>query len=188
LFVEELQLTNTALESPWEEPGTQDDLLLRADRHPNRRGACEIGFTGDAKAILEKAASGQIRVLYVFWYDFAEKEAIQLMAKVDFLVFQGVNWNSTAEMAKVVLPGATHAEKEGTFTNFEGRIQRFKQAFLPIEEARAESEILTQLAERLGHPVSCPSPEEAFVRWQGFSYEALGEFGLSVEREPAIRS
>ncbi|HLV00006.1 MAG TPA: molybdopterin-dependent oxidoreductase, partial [Acidobacteriota bacterium] len=105
-----------------------------------------------------------------------------------FIVFQGVNWNSTAERASLVLPGATHAEKDGTFTNFEGRIQRFKQAFVPLEEARADTEILKQLAAKLGHPVSYLDPETIFIEWQGIGYDEIDEYGMMVGSAPALQA
>jgi NADH-quinone oxidoreductase subunit G len=154
LFVEKLKLTNIALSNPWEKAGEEDNFLLRADRNPNRRGAEDLGWQGDARPLLESAASGRIKVLYVFWHNFDSDEARTFLESTECLVFQGVNWNQTTERAKIVIPGATHAEKEGTFTNFEGRKQEFKQALLPVGEARPDSEILISLAEKLGHPLS----------------------------------
>jgi NADH-quinone oxidoreductase subunit G len=188
LFVEELQLTNVALQNPWQEPGQEDGFLLKSDRNPNTRGAQAIGFQGDARSLLEKVSSGKIRVLYICWHSFDNDEAQKLLGSAECIIFQGVNWNQTAEIATVVLPDATHAEKDGTFTNFEGRIQRFKQALLPLEEARPGTEILSLLAERLGHPVSTLSPEEAFLEWQGMPYDELGDFGVVVKSESAVQT
>jgi len=154
LFVQKLKLTNVAIRNGWEEPGEEDDFLMRADRNPNSKGAEKIGLKGDAKGVLDKAASGEIKVLYVLWHDFTSEEALASLREVQCLIFQGVNWNQTAELAAIVLPGATHAEKAGTFTNFEGRTQSFEQALLPVGDARPDNEIFICLAEALGHPVS----------------------------------
>jgi len=161
LFVEELKLTNVAVENPWEAPGVEDDFLLKADRNPNRKGAKKIGFEGDAQTILEKVSSGKVKVLYLFWHNFDSKEALELLQNVEHLIFQGVNWHQTAEVAQIVLPGVTHAEKDGTFTNFEGRTQRFQQALLPIGDALSDSEIIVRLAEKVGHPLSVSLKEAA---------------------------
>jgi len=157
LFLEKLNLSNVAFRNPWEEPGEEDDFLLRADRNPNSRSAEDTGFTGDVRSLFERASKGLIKVLYVFWHDFDPEH----FRNLECLVFQGVNWNRTAESAQIVLPGATHAEKDGNFTNFEGRIQPFKQALLPIGEALPDTEILTRLAEKLGHPLSTSLKEAA---------------------------
>ena len=189
LFVEKLKLTNLALENPWEPKGPEDDFLRRADMNPNTRGAKDIGFSGSASKLLEKASEGQIKVLYIFWHSFDTSEASALLENSDVsVIFHGANWNPTAELAHVVLPGVTHAEKDGTFTNFEGRIQRFKQALLPVGEAMADSEILSRLAEKLGHQISSTAPEEAFVQWQGMPYEKLGEFGVLESGESPVQS
>lgn len=177
LFVEKLGIAKTALRNPGEAPGYEDDFLIRADKNPNTSGAEQIGFEGDARTILEEAADGKIKVLYVFWHSF-EAEAAELLKKAEFVIFQGVNWNSAAEAADLVLPGLTHAEKDGTFTNFEGRIQRFYQALLPIEEARNDIEILVDLAGKLGHTIEITG-EQAFEAWQGLRHEALGEHGIA---------
>ena len=61
-------------------------------------------------------------------------------------VFIGSNLNPTAQAATVTLPGAVYAEKDGTFTNFEGRTQRIHRAFEPFGQAMEEGEILGRLA------------------------------------------
>jgi NADH-quinone oxidoreductase subunit G len=188
LFVEDLQLSNVALQNPWEKLAEEDGFLLKPDRNPNTCGAQTIGFQGDAGSILEKASSGKIQVLYIFWHSFDNDEALKSLNGGSCVIFQGVNWNQTAEISQVVLPDATHAEKDGTFTNFEGRIQRFRQALLPIEDARPGTEILSLLAERLGHPFSSPSPEEAFLEWQGMPYDKLGDFGVVITEESAVQT
>jgi NADH-quinone oxidoreductase subunit G len=161
LFLEELGLMNVAVFNPWVAPGIEDELLLRSDRNPNTAGAEKVGFEGSAREVLEKAASGDVKVLYIFWHNFDADEAAALLRKSESLIFQGVNWNQTAELAQIILPGATHAEKDGTFTNFEGRTQSFHQALLPVGDARPDSEILISLAERLGHPLSVSLKEAA---------------------------
>lgn len=145
LFVEQLNLTNVALSNPWEKPGEPDQVLRRADLNPNTRGAEDAGFKGDARGLFELVSAGKIKVLYVFWHNFDSER----LEGVESLIFQGVNWNQTAQAAQIVLPGATHAEKEGTFTNFQGLTQEFSQALLPVGEAAPDSEIIINLAERL---------------------------------------
>jgi NADH-quinone oxidoreductase subunit G len=155
LFGEGLEIPHLAYRNPWEEAAPEDDFLMRADGNPNSRGAGQAGFSGDTRAILEKAAAGDIRLLYIFRHTFDGVEAMRLPKGAARLVYQGVNWNALAEAADVVLAGTTHAEKEGTFTNFEGRVQRFRRALPPLEESRDDSEILRRLGDSLG--IALPS-------------------------------
>ncbi|MGZ4883319.1 MAG: formate dehydrogenase subunit alpha [Halobacteriota archaeon] len=77
------------------------------------------------------------------------REALQ---KLDFLVVQDIFLTETAELADVVLPGGCWAEKDGTFTNTERRVQRIRKAVEPPGEAKADWEIITNLANKLGVP------------------------------------
>lgn len=187
LFVDALGLSEIALRNPWEQAGTEDDFLKKADRNPNTRGAEELGFTGDAKSILEKAASGAIKVLYILWHDFSSDEAVELLKKAECVIYQGINWNKTAELADVILAGTSHAEKDGTFTNFEGRIQRFQQALLPLEDTRSDMGILAAVGGELGHSVTA-SPEEAFTAWQSRTYDELTEHGVLMGSDSAVQA
>ncbi len=69
--------------------------------------------------------------------------------RLDFLVVQDIFLTETAQMADVVLPGASFAEKEGTFTNTERRVQRVRQAVEPPGEARPDWQIVLDLARRI---------------------------------------
>jgi formate dehydrogenase major subunit len=66
----------------------------------------------------------------------------------------------TAKLATVVLPAASFAEKEGTFTNFEGRVQRVRKAIEPLDDSLPDLKIILQLAERMGHPMPYSSPQQ----------------------------
>lgn len=76
----------------------------------------------------------------------------QAVEKLEFLVVQDIFLSETAWMADVVFPAAAFAEKDGTFTNTERRVQRVRQALVPPGEARADWEIICGLAERMGKP------------------------------------
>ncbi len=72
-------------------------------------------------------------------------------AKVDFLVIQDSFMNERVERADAVFPAATFAEVEGTFVNFEGRIQRFEKAIEPQGDSKPDWWIISQLAQRMGN-------------------------------------
>jgi len=85
----------------------------------------------------------------------------QALKKVEFLVVQDMFLTETAKLAHVVLPAASFAEKDGTFTNTERRVQRVRKAVEPPGEAKADWWITSQLAKRMGG--------------KGFEYEAPGQ-------------
>jgi formate dehydrogenase alpha subunit len=76
----------------------------------------------------------------------------QALEQVEFFVAQDIFLSETAWFADIVLPGAAFAEKDGTFTNTERRVQRVRRALVPPGEARADWEIISALAERMGKP------------------------------------
>jgi len=84
--------------------------------------------------------------------------------RLDFLVLQDIFLTETAQMADVVLPGASFAEKDGTFTNTERRVQRVRQAVEPPGEARADWQIILDLARRI-HTLQPTHPTAPFAGW-----------------------
>jgi formate dehydrogenase major subunit len=74
----------------------------------------------------------------------------EALARLDFLVVQDIFLSETAEFAHVVLPAASFAEKDGTFTNTERRVQLVRKAINPIGESRPDWWTVCQVARRLG--------------------------------------
>jgi len=72
------------------------------------------------------------------------------LAHMDFLVVQDIFLTETAALAHVVLPAASFAEKDGTFTNTERRVQLLKPAVKPPGQAKADWEIICQIAKKMG--------------------------------------
>lgn len=77
------------------------------------------------------------------------RHAHHAIENLEFLVCQDLFVNETGRYADVILPSASFAEKDGTFTNTDRRVQRIRKAFEPFGEARADWEIVTELAVRL---------------------------------------
>src|SRR2546425_2345491 len=125
-------------------PGDEDRLLIRADKNPNTRGAELIGLGGDTAAILAAARARRIRCLWIFGHDlldagWPEAETRAALGAVETLIWSGTNANATSALARWVLPSAAWVERDGTFTNFEGRVQRFRAA-VRSEERRVGKE------------------------------------------------
>lgn len=149
LFIETWGVTDFSFSNPWEEPGLQDDLLMKADCNPNTRGASDLNLQGDTAEILRKGADSELSLLIIFRHSFDSPEALELMSKADKVIYIGTNWNETARQADVVLAGTVFTEKDGSFTNFEGVKQSCTQVFLPIAGSRDETEILDHLSGRM---------------------------------------
>lgn len=101
--------------------------------------------------MIDAFGAGRIRALYVLGEDLATTEpnlnhTRAALAAGDFLVLQEIFPSETAEFADVLLPGLSFAEKEGTFTNTERRVQFVRQAVAPIGEARQDWVITAALA------------------------------------------
>jgi len=88
------------------------------------------------------------------------KEALK---KLEFLVVQDIFITETGELADVVLPGATFAEKDGTFTNTERRVQRIRKAIEPLGNSRPDWMIIRDIARQMGAPgFDVDGPEQIF--------------------------
>lgn len=84
------------------------------------------------------------------------------LKSLDFLVVQDIFMTETAELADVILPATSFAEKDGTFTNTDRRVQRVRKAVNPPGEAREDSWIIAELSERLGYGMRYDSIEDIF--------------------------
>jgi NADH-quinone oxidoreductase subunit G len=92
---------------------------------------------------------GSLRALYVLGANpAADSVTAEALGRLDFLVVQDLFLTETAQLADVVLPAASFAEAEGTYTNLERRVQRGSQGISSVGESRADWQILAALAER----------------------------------------
>src|SRR5450756_3154080 len=99
--------------------------------------------------------AGTLRGLFVMGEnpvlsDPDQQHVVELLKGLDFLVVQDIFLSETAALADVVLPAASFAEKDGTFTNTERKVQRVRAAVPSPGEARADWAIIAELARRLG--------------------------------------
>lgn len=141
--------------------------------------------------MMDRAAEGELRALYIMGEnpmlsDPDISHVRKALENLDFLVVADIMENETMQYADVVLPAASFAEKEGTITNTERRVQRIRKAIEPIGESKADWEIVCLLAgEMRADGFDYSSPEEVFeeVRkvtpsYSGITYQRLGARGL----------
>lgn len=112
-----------------------------------------VGLT--VTEMVNGAGEGKIRGLYIMaenpmMSDADINHARHCLEKAEFLVVQDIFLTETAQLAHVVLPGVTFAEKDGTFTNTERRVQRVRKAIEPVGQARQDWEIVCQIAQKMG--------------------------------------
>jgi formate dehydrogenase major subunit/formate dehydrogenase alpha subunit len=118
----------------------------------------------DAAQMLAAAAEGKLRALFVLSDDLVSaavpgSPARHGLRNCDFVVVLGAFDSETTRQADVVLPGVTFAEKTGTFTNTERRIQLVRQAIEPQAGARRDWQVIADLARRI--PRDCANGEHA---------------------------
>ncbi len=123
----------------------------------------EAGLT--ALEIMEQIEKQKIKAVYIVGENpvlsFPKSNFIQgVLASVDFLVVQDMFLTETAKLAHVVLPAASFAEKEGTFTNFEGSIQKVQPAIPPMGDSLPDWKIILRLADKMGTPMPYSSPQQ----------------------------
>src|SRR4029079_19657176 len=116
----------------------------------SRVAALDLGFVPaeggrDVSGIVEGAQKGEIDFIYLLGAD--EFDVAHLGSA--FVVYQGSHGDAGAHNANIILPGAAYTEKEGLYTNFEGRVQRARRAAFPPGEAKEDWAIIRALSDVL---------------------------------------
>jgi len=137
-----------------------------------------------------QAREGKIKGLYIIGEDpLTSDPNITLVRKalenMEFLVVHEIYMSPTAQMADVVLPGASFAEKTGTFTNSERRVQLINKAIEPICSSRGDWEIVCDVATRMGYPFEYADTAEVMDEiasltpiYGGISHDRIRKVGL----------
>lgn len=148
----------------------------------------KIGLT--ATEMTEATLAGRLKAMYIMGEnpvlsDPDVKHTIKALSSLDFLVVQDIFLSETAALADVVLPATSFAEKDGTFTNTERRVQRVRKAVNSPGEAMEDSWIIAELSRRLGHKMDYPSREDVFKEiarlWpaiSGITYDRIEKLGI----------
>ncbi len=153
-------------------------------------GICEPKDGYDISTLFEhlKADTHEIKAMYLIGENplVSEPDLVSVqegIKNLEFLVVQDIFFTETCQHADVVLPAACWAEKEGTQTNTERRVQRIRQAVLPPGEAKPDSEILSLLATRMGYGDQFPYRQARDVfneictvipQYRGMTWELVG--------------
>ncbi|HEU4341675.1 MAG TPA: molybdopterin-dependent oxidoreductase [Candidatus Binatia bacterium] len=168
-------------------------ILMSPDRSPNFRGARDMGVSSNIgfDSLMDRLLSGSFASAYVVGEDLIgssdePEKTREALAKLAFFIVQDVRLSETAKLAHIVLPATHFGEKDGTYTNRKGRLQKLNAALIAPEEALHDSEIFARLLDQLGKPVSL-APGEIFAAiadeipaYNGLSYAAIGDQGVEV--------
>jgi len=141
---------NNGLVAVWPHGNSQGawDMGLHPSLGPGYEAQAEPGL--DATAIYASVANGKLEGLYLLGADPVGDGVMPDRDRLEFLVVQELFMTETAKLADVVLPAQSWAEREGTFTSGERRVQRFYPAIPAVGQSRADWQILAQLGERIG--------------------------------------
>jgi formate dehydrogenase alpha subunit len=137
--------------------------------------------------MVEGAGKGEIKALYIIGEnplvsDPDLNHAEKAFQGLDFLVVQDIFLSETARLAHVVLPSVSFAEKDGTFTNTERKVQLVRKAIDPPGQARQDWQIISDLSSRMGYPMTYIDSETIMREiatvtpsYRGITYARLGE-------------
>ena len=140
--------------------------------------------------MMQGARDGKVKAMYIMGEnpmvtdpDLTHVE--EALKTLELLVVQDLFLTETARLAHVVLPSASTAEKGGTFTNTERRVQRVRKAIEPVGECKTDSDIITSLSTKMGYGMNYRDTSEIMEEiaactplYGGISYERLEEGGL----------
>ena len=160
------------------------DMGLLPDALPGYKPAPETGMT-----YAEMLSSPDIKALYVMGANPARHHN-ELPSGLEFLVVQDITLTSTAQQADVVLPAVTFAEKDGSMTNIDHHVQAIWHALRPMPGAKADWEIISEIARRMGHKWSYASPQEVLLEiaaenpfYAGLTWEELRPHGVRTQEQ-----
>ena len=178
--------------------GASDDFLIKAEKAPNARGAREMGLvSGDDDGLgdlLRAAEAGELKGLYLCGDDLLEtlgpERLKAVLGRLELLIVQTLRLDRRLGAAAVVFPTTTFAEKDGSFTNHAGRVQRIFKAIETAPGWLTDGEVFTRLlnlidgGERHFDPDAMWEPiGRAHSRFVGISLEALGASGAMLDGE-----
>ena len=138
--------------------------------------------------IMNAAGRGDIKAIYIMGEnpllsDPDLHHVQESLKKLDFLIVQDIFMTETAQLADVVLPSASFAEKDGTFTNTERRVQRIRKVVNPPGEARPDWKIIAGISTQMGYSMNYSSAKEIFEEMAGVTPSYAGITYKRIEKE-----
>ena len=171
---------------PAYQPVASDEARAKFEKAWNATLPAKPGKT--IVELMDAAHKGEIKALYVMGEnpmisdpDITHVEAA--LKHLDLLIVQDILLTETAKLADVVLPSACFAEKDGTFSNTERRVQRIRKAVEPPGQAKADWEILSAIATKMGYPMEYASAEAIMEEIRTVTPSYAGITYARIEKE-----
>ncbi len=167
----------------------KDQVLQREDRHANTQGLLDLGLgVSGVDALLKDCKSGQVQVLFLQDGALLKDPGVAEAAKsVPYVVAMATHEGAHLAAAHALIPVALWAETDGTFTNYDRRVQRFRRAFEAPADVRPRWEVALDLLARLGKPINAVSAGEVFsemtsevTAYKDLTHRNLGPLGKVV--------
>ncbi len=192
-FAKEIFKSNNIVYIPNIDDTFADELLKKADKTPNANGLKLLGINPVTEKHIEDLKEGKYKIIYLINNDISHiPEANKLLKKVDISIFHLNTRNNYSDKATVIFPESSYAEINGTFVNFQNRVQRIKPAVVTLEQERLIGEysisrldkfgapndswshgtrynarptwkVLTKIAKSLGHDFNFENSEDVFI-------------------------
>jgi NADH-quinone oxidoreductase subunit G len=167
----------------------KDQVLQREDRHANTQGLLDLGLavTG-VETLLNDCKAGRVQALFLQDGAMLEDPGVLEAAQhVAYVVALATHQGPHLAAAHAVIPAAMWAETDGTFTNYDQRIQRFKRAFDAPGDAKPGWEVALDLLARLGKPMNAATAGDVFALmaaetkgYADLTHRSLGSSGRAV--------
>jgi len=168
---------------------TDPAVKMKFEKAWNVQLSDKVGLT--IPSILNAIAKDEVKVLYVFGENPLRSDpdinhVKHCLGHLDCLIVQDIFLTETAEIADVVLPGTTYAEKDGTFSCTERRVQRIRKAVEPKGNSLPDWQILRDIMKAMDYPADYNSPEDIFDEmrsltpsYAGITYKRLENGGVT---------
>jgi predicted molibdopterin-dependent oxidoreductase YjgC len=165
---------------------------MSPDRSPNFRGARHMGVGSEAgvEPLLKNIIEGKFRSAYVVGEDLVSlpdvgRDLEAALGKLSFLIVQDTRMTPTAALAHVVLPATHFGEKEGTYTNRRGRVQKLNAAIVPPAGALQDWQIFARLLDEsyAGPGAIFAALAQEIRAYGGLDYEKIGALGADLEAQ-----
>ena len=167
---------------------TNPDVKAKFEKAWNAQLSDKVGL--NIPSILNAIEKDKVKMLYVFGENPMRSDpdinhVEHCLKHLDFLVVQDIFLTETAEVADVVLPGVSYAEKDGTFSSTDRTVQRIRKAVEPIGNSLPDWQILRDIMKAMDYPADYSSPEDIFDEmrsltpsYAGISYKRLENGGI----------
>jgi formate dehydrogenase major subunit/formate dehydrogenase alpha subunit len=168
---------------PAYQPVTNEEVQKKFQAAWGATSGQKVGMT--VTEMIPSIPEGKIRALYIMGEDpvTSDPDSSHIrhcLDELDFLVLQDIFPTETAAFADVLLPGVSFAEKDGTFTNTERRVQMVRQAIPPLGDAKQDWQITTEIATRLLESIQTSRSVDVDAPWARWKYTSAADIMTEV--------